>query len=238
MKHSGILLSGILLNVEIHNPRASDRSQNSTAKFDTLYCMAWRDQQMNSDTSSVRLQQICLGKAIGGNERRQETDEEIVFSAADMSRKEPFTIWRETAAGLQALGSTYDNHLLLTSSLRFFWAPVGNTAVDSNIRIRLGLTLMKLTQITPAEMAEVAKGLKGETDALYANGLHLGGEKYVITKVEEDSKIIYARKDKDGLVIAKTVQAIIIARYADPMIAGNTAETVQKLVDYLVASGY
>jgi profilin len=92
--------------------------------------------------------------------------------------------------------------------------------------------------ITPAEMTEIVNGLKGQTDGLYANGLHLGGEKYVITKVEEDSKVLYARKDRDGLVIAKTVQAIIIARYADPMIAGNTAETVQKLVDYLVASGY
>lgn len=43
---------------------------------------------------------------------------------------------------------------------------------------------------------------------------------------------------KDGLVIGKTVQAIIVARYVDPMIAGNTAETVQKLVDYLVKVGY
>ncbi|PQE22852.1 Profilin protein [Rutstroemia sp. NJR-2017a BBW] len=87
-------------------------------------------------------------------------------------------------------------------------------------------------------MKEVVNGLKGETDPLYANGLHIAGEKYILTKVEEDSKVLYARKDKDGLVIAKTVQAVIIARYVDPMIAGNTAETVQKLVDYLVASGY
>ncbi|PQE17941.1 profilin protein [Rutstroemia sp. NJR-2017a WRK4] len=92
--------------------------------------------------------------------------------------------------------------------------------------------------ITPEEMKEVANGLAGKTDPLYANGLHIAGEKYILTKVEEDSKVLYARKDKDGLVIAKTVQAIIIARYVDPMIAGNTAETVQKLVDYLVASGY
>jgi len=92
--------------------------------------------------------------------------------------------------------------------------------------------------ITPAEMTEIVNGLKGQTDNLYANGLHLCGEKYVLTKVEEDNKVLYARKDRDGLVIAKTVQAIIVARYADPMIAGNTSETVQKLVDYLVASGY
>jgi hypothetical protein len=133
-------------------------------------------------------------QAIGGDERRQETDEEIVFSAADMSRKEPFTTWREPAAGLQALGSTYDNHPIPTPSLNFSWAAIGDIAVDSNIRIRLGLTLTKLTQITPAEMTEVANGLKGTTDPLYANGLHLAGEKYVLTKVEEDSKVLYARK--------------------------------------------
>ncbi|KAF7914021.1 uncharacterized protein EAF01_000427 [Botrytis porri] len=93
-------------------------------------------------------------------------------------------------------------------------------------------------QITPEEMAEVKKGLEGATDSLYANGLHIAGERYVLTKVEDDNKVLYARKGKDGLVIGKTIQAIIVARYVDPMIAGNTAETVQKLVDYLVKVGY
>ncbi|CAD6447738.1 64da30ea-0b9d-4c66-b081-00d299568fc3 [Sclerotinia trifoliorum] len=92
--------------------------------------------------------------------------------------------------------------------------------------------------ITPAEMLEVKKGLDGKTDDLYANGFHLAGERYVLTKVDEDTKVLYARKGKDGLVIGKTVQAIVIARYVDPMIAGNTSETVQKLVDYLVKVGY
>ena len=92
--------------------------------------------------------------------------------------------------------------------------------------------------ITPEEMAEVVKGLNGKHDDLYANGLHIAGERYVLTKVEDENKVLYARKGKDGLVIGKTVQAIVVARYADPMIAGNTAETVQKLVDYLVKVGY
>lgn len=43
-------------------------------------------------------------------------------------------------------------------------------------------------------MSEVIKGLKGETDGLYANGLHLAGERYVLTKVDEDAKVLYARK--------------------------------------------
>ncbi|EDN98219.1 predicted protein [Sclerotinia sclerotiorum 1980 UF-70] len=51
-------------------------------------------------------------------------------------------------------------------------------------------------------------------------------------------KFSLLEKGKDGLVIGKTVQAIVIARYVDPMIAGNTSETVQKLVDYLVKVGY
>ncbi|TGO63177.1 hypothetical protein BOTNAR_0104g00250 [Botryotinia narcissicola] len=87
-------------------------------------------------------------------------------------------------------------------------------------------------------MTEVVNGLKGETGSLYANGLHLAGERYVLTKVEDDGSIIYARKGKDGVVIGKTTQAIIVARYVDPMIAGNTVETVQKLITYLVNVGY
>jgi hypothetical protein len=63
-------------------------------------------------------------QAIGGDEREQETDGETVFSAADMSRKEPFTIWREPAAGLQALGSTYDNPLFPPSLLRSLGLPL------------------------------------------------------------------------------------------------------------------
>jgi profilin len=41
-------------------------------------------------------------------------------------------------------------------------------------------------------MQIIIAGLKGDTDKLWADGTHIGGEKYVTTKAEERS--IYARK--------------------------------------------
>lgn len=41
-------------------------------------------------------------------------------------------------------------------------------------------------------MKEVLAGLYGKPDKLYAEGLHIAGERYVLTKVEERS--LYARK--------------------------------------------
>lgn len=41
-------------------------------------------------------------------------------------------------------------------------------------------------------MKEVVAGLSGSTDNLYANGLHVAGQRYVLTKAEGRS--LYARK--------------------------------------------
>ncbi|CAD0013784.1 unnamed protein product [Aureobasidium pullulans] len=111
-------------------------------------------------------------------------------------------------------------------------------------------------------MKEIINGLSGKVDALYAEGLHVGGERYVLTKAEDRS--LYARKVKfllaldsasrwiwqkwdlllilpqgrEGVVIVKTKQAILIAHYGESMIAGNSATTVEQLADYLIKSGY
>jgi hypothetical protein len=41
-------------------------------------------------------------------------------------------------------------------------------------------------------MDEVVAGLSGKADKLYAEGLHVAGERYVLTKAEDRS--LYARK--------------------------------------------
>jgi len=41
-------------------------------------------------------------------------------------------------------------------------------------------------------MQEVVTGLSGNVDKLYAEGFHIAGEKYVLTKAEDRS--LYARK--------------------------------------------
>jgi len=90
--------------------------------------------------------------------------------------------------------------------------------------------------ISPAEIQEIVTGLSGSYDKLYAEGLHVAGEKFVLTKAEDRS--LYARKGREGVVIVKTTQAILIAHYKDGMIAGNSAQTVEQLADYLISTGY
>ena len=42
------------------------------------------------------------------------------------------------------------------------------------------------------EIQEVVTGLSGKPDKLYSDGLHVGGERFVLTKAEDRS--LYARK--------------------------------------------
>ncbi|KFY93226.1 hypothetical protein V500_03839 [Pseudogymnoascus sp. VKM F-4518 (FW-2643)] len=93
-------------------------------------------------------------------------------------------------------------------------------------------------EISPAEMTNIVAALGGgaAADKLWTDGLHVAGERYVVFKVEDRS--IYGRKGKDGIVIAKTKQAIIISHYGENVIAGNAAQTVETLADYLVGVGY
>jgi len=90
---------------------------------------------------------------------------------------------------------------------------------------------------SPAEMKEVISGLAGKTDSLYSAGLHVGGIKYFLTKAEE-GRSLYGRHGKDGIVIVKTTQAILLGHYDEAMIAGNAASTVEALADYLIKTGY
>ncbi|KAG9240991.1 putative profilin [Calycina marina] len=90
--------------------------------------------------------------------------------------------------------------------------------------------------ISASEMQEVVAGLSGKLDKLYAEGIHIGGEKYVLNKAEDRS--LYARKGREGVAIVKTTQAILIGHYGESQIAGNAATTVESLADYLIKSGY
>lgn len=91
-------------------------------------------------------------------------------------------------------------------------------------------------EVSPTELKGIISGFK-DADPLWQNGLHIAGERYVLTKAE-DSKRLYARKGRDGVVIVKTAQAILISHYNEHMQAGNCATTVENLADYLVGLGY
>jgi len=91
-------------------------------------------------------------------------------------------------------------------------------------------------ELSPPEIQEVVAGLSGKLDKLYSEGLHVAGERYVLTKAEDRS--LYARKGRDGVVIVKTKMAILIGHYNETMMAGNCATTVEQLADYLIKTGY
>lgn len=53
----------------------------------------------------------------------------------------------------------------------------------------------------------------------------------------EDAGLI-SLQGREGIVICKTTQAILVAHYGESVIAGNAATTVEALADYLVNLGY
>jgi len=92
--------------------------------------------------------------------------------------------------------------------------------------------------ISTSETNEIVATLKGgdAVNKVLAEGLHVAGERFVVFKAEDRS--IYGRKGKEGIVIAKTQQAILIAHYGENVQAGNAAITVEQLADYLIGLKY
>jgi len=56
--------------------------------------------------------------------------------------------------------------------------------------------------------------------------------------ISSNDKVVRAKKGTGGLHLVKTVQAIIIASYAEPVTAEQCAVVTEKLGDYLVSVGY
>ncbi|KAI5917721.1 profilin [Camillea tinctor] len=93
--------------------------------------------------------------------------------------------------------------------------------------------------VQPAEMKNVVAIVTGTGDAIdkaHADGVHVAGERYVVTRIEDRS--LYARQGRTGVVIVKTKQAVIIAHYGETMQVGNSTQTVEALADYLIKVGY
>ncbi|KAI1489459.1 profilin [Biscogniauxia mediterranea] len=93
--------------------------------------------------------------------------------------------------------------------------------------------------VQPAEMKNIVGILSGNSDVIdkaHADGVHVAGERYVVTRIEDRS--LYARQGRTGIVVVKTKQAIIIAHYGETHQVGNSTQTVEALADYLIKVGY
>ncbi|KAK4103713.1 Profilin/allergen [Parathielavia hyrcaniae] len=95
--------------------------------------------------------------------------------------------------------------------------------------------------VQPGELLAIARALENPApnaaaDKMFAEGLWLGGERYVLARIEDRS--IYARQGKIGVCIAKTKQAILIGHHSETTLFGNASQTIESLADYLIKNDY
>ncbi|KAI4121010.1 MAG: hypothetical protein LQ338_006613 [Usnochroma carphineum] len=99
-------------------------------------------------------------------------------------------------------------------------------------------TEQELLQVAPAEIKAVVSSFTetGDVKKVQSEGLHIAGEKFITHKSDERS--LYGKKGKEGVVIVKTKQAILVAHYPESVQPGAAATTVEHLADYLIGVGY
>jgi len=88
---------------------------------------------------------------------------------------------------------------------------------------------------TPEEMKKIADNFSS-METMAQTGITVAGTKYMY--ISSDDKVVRAKKGTGGLHLVKTVQAIIISLYAEPVPAEQCAVVTEKLGDYLISVGY
>ncbi|CAK1359844.1 hypothetical protein CBER1_08906 [Cercospora berteroae] len=95
--------------------------------------------------------------------------------------------------------------------------------------------------VKPEEMQAVVAAYKDKGDEqgvkkVQSEGLHIAGERFVVIKADDRS--IYGKKGREGVVLVKTTQAILVTHYPETVQPGSAANTVEQLGDYLIKVGY
>ncbi|CAD0031351.1 unnamed protein product, partial [Aureobasidium pullulans] len=90
--------------------------------------------------------------------------------------------------------------------------------------------------VSPQEMNEVVTAFKDTSDVkkVQSTGLHIAGEKFIVLKADDRS--LYGKKE--GIVIVKTKQALLVTHYPEHVQPGVAANTVEQLADYLISVNY
>eukprot|EP00088_Acartia_fossae_P071030 TRINITY_DN9659_c0_g1_i1.p1 TRINITY_DN9659_c0_g1~~TRINITY_DN9659_c0_g1_i1.p1 ORF type:complete len:127 (-),score=50.04 TRINITY_DN9659_c0_g1_i1:258-638(-) len=76
----------------------------------------------------------------------------------------------------------------------------------------------------------------GDSEKLAQNGLTIAGSRYIFLSSTEH--VIRAKKGASGLHVMKTVQAVIICQYEEPVRPEQCATVTEKLGEYLITVGY
>jgi profilin len=89
--------------------------------------------------------------------------------------------------------------------------------------------------ISEAERKTIAEAFSNPSNVL-ANGVHIGGEKYLTLDANDDS--LKAKKGKEGIVAMKTTQALLIGHHSADTQTTNAFASVAELAEYLKKVGY
>merc|ERR1712168_456089 len=76
----------------------------------------------------------------------------------------------------------------------------------------------------------------GNMSVMPMSGITVGGIKFIFLSAND--KVMRGKKGTGGVHIMKTVQAIIVSVYKEPVVAEQCATVTEKLGEYLVGVGY
>lgn len=94
-------------------------------------------------------------------------------------------------------------------------------------------------KLEPAEMkaiADILSNAPGARDRAHADGIHIGGERYVVTVIDDDT--IYARQGRSGIYIAKSKRAILVSHHNERAVAPNVIKDTGGVLEYLKSEGF
>merc|ERR1719317_1510017 len=89
--------------------------------------------------------------------------------------------------------------------------------------------------VTPAELKHLSTNF-GNMEVMPMQGITVGGTKYMFLSATD--RVMRGRKGTSGVHIMKTVQAIIVCVYHEPIVAEQCANTTEKPGEYLIGVGY
>merc|ERR1712215_58838 len=89
--------------------------------------------------------------------------------------------------------------------------------------------------VTAAEL-KVILDRYTNTDLMAMNGLMVGGTKYMFLSAND--RVIRGKKGQAGVHCIKTVQALIVCVYEEPVVPEQAATVTEKLGEYLISVGY
>ncbi|XP_064119996.1 profilin-like [Macrobrachium rosenbergii] len=100
-----------------------------------------------------------------------------------------------------------------------------------------GTCWAKSNNIEPSrdELTKLSQSFQDQNN-LAMTGVHMGGEKFFY--LSGTDKVIRCKKGKSGMHCMKTLQAILIAVFEEPIQHPQVASVVEALGDYLISMTY